>query len=98
MTTIKEHFKLLGYRVRDVVTGYEGVAESLSFDLYGCVQYAVRPPISKDKPHEFADGRWFDVKRLVPVGDAPIMDVPTFEDEIGGCDKPVAISRIPSFR
>jgi hypothetical protein len=33
--------KLLGTKVRDVVTGFVGIVTSVSFDLYGCVQAVV---------------------------------------------------------
>lgn len=89
---LKDHFALLGFTVRDVVSGYEGVAESISFDLYGCVQIAIRPPAPKPengKMAEYPDGRWFDAKRLKGVSLLPVMEVPTFETEPGGpADKP----------
>ena len=46
---MKQHMKLLGYRVKDVVTGLEGFAESICFDLYGCVQVLVKPSVTKEK-------------------------------------------------
>jgi hypothetical protein len=90
---MNEHLALLGFKVRDVVTGYEGVCESISFDLYGCIQGVVRPPVAKDKP-DMPDGRWVDVKRLIKISDAPVMAAPPFAAlpvgrEIGGSEKPV---------
>ena len=38
--------ELLGLQVRDKVTGFAGVCESVSYDLYGCIQGVVRPPAS----------------------------------------------------
>lgn len=32
---IKKHLGLLGYKVKDKVSDYEGVVISMSFDLYG---------------------------------------------------------------
>ena len=84
---MNEHFKLLGYKVRDIVTGFEGVCESISFDLYGCVQAIVRPEIDKKKMSERPDGGWFDVKRLVAINKKPIMPVPTFVNVAGGTAK-----------
>ena len=43
MVCVQKHFKVLGYRVKDKVTGYTGVATSVCFDLYGCVQVTVNP-------------------------------------------------------
>lgn len=85
---MREHFKLLGLKVRDVVTGFEGVCETVAFDLYGCVQAVVRPEVSKEKPTEVPDGRWFDLKRLVAVSSGPVIAIPSFADVLGGSDKP----------
>ena len=40
---IKKHLDLLGLKVKDRVSDFEGVVISISFDLYGCVQADVRP-------------------------------------------------------
>lgn len=84
---------LLGFRVRDVVTGFEGIVESIGYDLYGCIQAVVRPPVDKTKPNEVPDGRWLDCKRLVTLDAKPVMDVPRFFTaprgvENGPADKP----------
>lgn len=67
--------KLLGLKVRDRVTGLEGVCESICYDLYGCIQGAVRPQKLNDKG-ELIDGRWLDVARLEVLDETPVMDVP----------------------
>lgn len=92
------YFDLLGYKVRDCVSGFEGIAESISFDLYGCIQIALRPTLAKSaKPGEFPEGRWFDAKRLTKVSKAPVMAVPDFtKPEIGPADKPSHSSSLPS--
>lgn len=83
---MKEHLKLLGFKVRDAVTGFEGVVESIGFDLYGCVQAVVKPGLDeKGLPQ---DGRWFDLKRLTAVSATPVMEIPSFEVVPGGCEKP----------
>jgi hypothetical protein len=76
-TGAQAHINLLGIKVRDRVTNFEGVVSSVSFDLYGCVQAAVNPPIDKDG--KLPDGRWFDVHRLEPLGAEHVMPVPAFE-------------------
>jgi hypothetical protein len=73
---MQEYMKLLGLSVRDVVTGFTGVVSSVSFDLYGCVQTIVTPPI--DEKGALGDGRWFDAKRLEIVNASPVMAVPSF--------------------
>lgn len=84
------HLELLGLKAKCKVTGYEGVIESLSYDLYGCVQAALRPPAhSKDGETKLGDGRWFDVKRVEILDRTPVMGVPDFtKPEIGAADKP----------
>jgi len=83
---MKEHFKLLGFKVRDIVTGFEGVLESVSFDLYGCVQCIVRGGLDeKGLPQ---DGRWLDLKRVTAISTGPVMAVPDFAVVPGGSEKP----------
>ena len=88
---IKKHLDLLGLKVKDKVTGFCGVIDSISFDLYGCVQASVRPPINEKE--ELPDGRWFDVNRLSIKSKKPVMNIPNFtygpqaEGKQGACDK-----------
>lgn len=73
------YMDLLGFKCKDVVTGFEGVVESISYDLYGCVQAAVKPKISKDtKAGDIPKSYWFDAKRLKVVGQKPILKIPNF--------------------
>jgi hypothetical protein len=88
---MKEYLDWLGYKCRDRVTTFEGVADSVCFDLYGCVQVSVMPEIrAEDK--ERRSGLWFDVKRLEKVSDKRVMEPPSWLDtepgkEIGPADK-----------
>lgn len=94
MDILRKHLDIMGLKVRDKVTGFEGITESVSFDLYGCVQVVVKPP-SKDG--EMKDGRWFDIQRLVIVDSTRVMPVPAFEGLVtpegvhkhGPAEKPV---------
>lgn len=79
---MKEHLKLLGFKVKDVVSGYIGVVVSISFDISGCVQAVVKPLVGKDGKMD--DGVWIDVKRLRPLSPAPVMAVPDYEIVPGG--------------
>ncbi len=83
---MQKHFELLGYKVKDSVTGFTGVVTSISFELYGCVQALVHGGIDKDG--KVIDQCWFDSKRLVKVGKIPVMEVPTFETVAGGDSLP----------
>jgi hypothetical protein len=83
---VNEHLKLLGFQVRDVVTGFKGAVVSITFDLYGCVQAYVYPAMNKEG--KLGDGHWFDTKRLEALGKKPLMNPPTFEVVPGGQDLP----------
>lgn len=74
---IKEHLEMLGYRVRDKVTGYEGVVTTIGFDLYGCIQATINPGVGKDG--KLADSCWFDIARLEKITTKPVMDIPNFD-------------------
>lgn len=45
---MKKYLDILGHKVSDKVTGFNGVAVSVSFDLYGCIQVVVNPGLSSD--------------------------------------------------
>ena len=75
---IKEHLNLLGHKVKDKVSDFEGVVISISFDLYGCIQADVRPT-TLNKDNGFIMGSWLDVSRLKVLTKKPLMDVPNYE-------------------
>jgi hypothetical protein len=52
----------LGDRVKDKISGFEGVATGIADYISGCRQIAVSPKVSADNKLE--DGRWFDDDRL----------------------------------
>jgi len=84
-----KYLDLLGHKVTDCVTGFAGVVECVSYDLYGCIQIAVRPPV--DEKGKAEDSRWFDAKRLTKVSTEPVMAAPVFElamQEPGPAEKP----------
>ena len=74
---VKKHLSILGYPVRDRVTKISGVATSVCFDLYGCIQVAINPGVDKDgKPQEIY---WYDIARLERTDSATVMDPPDYE-------------------
>ena len=73
---VMAHLDLLGKRVMDRVTDFTGVVESVSFDLYGCIQIAVKPPAADG---EVKPGHWLDVSRLKILDDKPVLPLPDFE-------------------
>ena len=74
---IRETIDLLGLKVTDKVTGFEGVISSIGFDLFGCVQAVLAPRANADGKTE--DSRWFDVQRLEVDTDNRVMPVPDFK-------------------
>jgi len=82
--------ELLGLKAKDKVTGYEGVIESICYDLYGCVQACIRPTYTKNAKGEMVNAHWFDIGRL-DVHGKPVMEVPDFAVAMvdhGPADKP----------
>ena len=99
---MNQHLKLLGWRVKDIITGIEGVVTSVDFNLYGCVQAIVQA--AADEKGIIPDGRWFDVSRLAPIGERPVMApiLSKFELEAavttGPCQIPHVAGRGSSLR
>lgn len=89
----EKHLNLLGKKAKDAVTGFEGVISTVSFDLYGCVQAVITPPV--DEKGEIKGGTWFDVTRLIITDETPVMDLPDFskgyvaEGRKGCAEKPM---------
>ena len=77
MQNVKKHLELLGHKVEDKVTGMKGVVDSISFDLYGCIQAALNPGIDKDGVQ--MESRWYDVARLQQTSTEPVMDKPDYD-------------------
>lgn len=92
---IEQHLKKLGYKCKDKVTGFKGVITSISFELYGCVQCVVTPPVGKDGKQP--DSRWFDIARVDLTVKSPVMELPYFMNDIidsgkkGAAEKPAFV-------
>lgn len=72
---MQEHLKLLGWEVKDKVTGFTGVVTHVGLDLYGCVQAIIHSKAyEKDGTQQVANSTWFDVARLEKIGDRPVME------------------------
>lgn len=88
---VDKQIELLGYQARDRVTGFTGVVSSICFDLFGCVQALVTPPV--DEKGNCSDSRWFDVARLITSGDR-VMEPPAhFTEDRGPAEKPARTGR-----
>jgi len=63
----------LGDLVKDDVTGFEGIASTITFNLYNCPRVAIQPTLEKgtilpggDSENDI-DREWFDAPRVVYV-------------------------------
>jgi hypothetical protein len=82
-------FNYFGQECKDRITGFTGIAVSITFDLYGCTQILLNPGINQ-KDGNLGIQSWFDFHRLVIVNATPAMErpnlqtslVPIFKDEI----------------
>lgn len=85
------YLQMLGYEYTDRVTGFTGVADSVCFDLYGCVQVSLMPPaLTGVKGSDQPNGRWFDTTRLQRTERERVMEIPTFDriaPQAGPADK-----------
>lgn len=89
---IDKHLNNMGYKAQDKITGWKGVVTSVSFDLYGCIQYLVTPEADKS---EIKAGFWLDAPRVKLTGQKRVMGLPDFETDYylsegkkGPADKP----------
>jgi len=76
MDAYKNHIELLGRTAKDKITGFTGTIDSICFDLYGCIQASLKPPIDKDG--KIPEGYWVDVTRLKISKKARIVELPDF--------------------
>jgi len=74
---VANHLRILGKRVEDRVMGVVGVAESVCFDLYGCVQVCVNCGLEADGKRR--ESIWLDISRLKVVDENPVMLPPDWE-------------------
>ena len=68
-----KELQLLGHKVKDKITGQDGIVTSMSFDLYGCIQALVLYTFKKDGQLN-TETKWFDVARLNVLSKKPVMD------------------------
>lgn len=94
---IHQHISKLGLPVKDKVTGFEGIVECVSFDLYGCIQVALRPSILDEKGM-VKESRWFDISRLEILSDTPVMERPNFDQGVQAEGKQGPAEKMPYNR
>jgi hypothetical protein len=61
----------LGAKVKDLISGFEGIATGRCEYLYGCAQIIITPDKIGDKG-ERLDGEWFDEQRVEVIEARPI--------------------------
>lgn len=83
---MKQHLELLGHKVKDPISGLEGVVTSICFDINGCIQGAVTPPVDKDG--KVVSGTWVDIQRLEKVSTKTLVKVSDFTHQTGAAEKP----------
>ena len=91
MPDVSEYLALLGKSGRDRISGYAGTIVAVSFDLFGCAQVILKPPIDKDG--KLDTGHFFDVNRIEITDHARKMPVPNYpalpeQHAHGPADKP----------
>lgn len=65
---------LLGKRLKDKVTGLEGIAVTKCIYLNGCIQYAIQAEIKQDGT--LPKQEWVDIQTLEVISDGVINDIP----------------------
>lgn len=73
---MQQYMEMMGMCVKDKVTGFAGVVQSVNFDLYGCVQFSVVPPVNEKG--ERVESSWFDSNRFELTDKKRVMPVPSF--------------------
>ncbi len=85
----------LGQKVKDRITGYEGIAIARLEYINGCIQYCVKPN-KLDEKGKIIEGEYIDVGQLEIVGDgislsAKDWGAPNINEKVNGgimSDKP----------
>lgn len=82
---LSSYFDLLGRRIRDKISNQEGVCDVITFDLFGCIQVGIVPPVDKDG--KFSDGRMLDVHRVQVIeADTRVMPRASFPNHLTAFD------------
>ncbi|MGR3179803.1 MAG: hypothetical protein ACUZ8E_17325 [Candidatus Anammoxibacter sp.] len=80
----KVEFKYdLGIRVRDRVTGTEGIIDMRTEYLNGCIRYSVQPKAKTPNPEKMPESYWFDENQIEFV-DNGLNDNPVRKRLTGG--------------
>lgn len=69
----------LGWKVKDVVTGFTGIAICRTKFLTGCVQIGILP--QSEDPTKYPDSNHIDESRLIKIDDGVLEYTQTIVDE-----------------
>lgn len=86
--TVGERAPLLGTKCRDMISKFEGIAESYHQYITGCDRYMLQPELDKDG--KWQEGKFFDVNRLEVIEEKAI-EVDTSVNN-GAGDDPISKS------
>ncbi len=71
----------LGTKIKDRITGLEGIAIAKIEYLNGCVQYSIKPKLDKDG--KVQEGEWVDSQQIAVVGEK-VLEVKKASGGTGG--------------
>jgi len=74
----------LGSRIRDRVTGLEGIATARVHYLNGCIQYCLAPQISGEDKTKVPAIHYIDIGQLEVLDSGIITDIPETTGITGG--------------
>jgi hypothetical protein len=84
----------LGVRVRDTVSGMEGIINARAQSLNGCIRYTVQPPVEKDKT-TMPDSFWVDEQQIEVLDNGVLTQV---KQAVGRAMRGGPVERIPAAR
>ena len=90
----KDPFKFdRGEKLRDKVTGFQGICISRGDHISGCNTYGVQPTMLKDGAPQ--DSKWFDEPRLESLGEK-MFEIDTREKRTGADSIPQSTNQRPA--
>lgn len=81
--------EILGKKVKDVVTGFEGIAVGIAHYLNGCTRICIQPRGLKDKDGGTVDSEWVDDVQITVLERGGVLQGATEKKkrEVGGPQK-----------
>ena len=73
----------LGVKVRDRVSGIEGIVDMRAEYLNGCLRYSVQPKVSTENPEKMPGSFWIDEDQIEMI-DSGLNENPVKKSSTGG--------------